>query len=161
MIWQTSSTNSSDTERLGELLGKYLRGGEVIELISDLGGGKTTFVKGLAKGIGSQKSVTSPTFTLSQVYDGKRLSLHHFDFYRLDEPGVVADQLAESIDNQSAVTVVEWSKTVDDVLPKSRLSINFDTAAGNPDERQMTITYPEFLANIIELVRTDQEEIKL
>ena len=63
------STDSKSTEKLGALLGKQLKGGEVIELVSDLGGGKTTFVRGLAAGSGSKDQVASPTFTLSKVYD--------------------------------------------------------------------------------------------
>src|SRR3989344_4647612 len=96
MIWQTVSTGSDDTERLGRLLGKLLKKPEVIELRADLGGGKTTFVRGLVKGFGSQDVVTSPTFTLNKVYQGRDgQQIHHFDFYRLSEPGIVADQLAE------------------------------------------------------------------
>src|SRR4051812_18557733 len=97
MIWQTSSTSFADTERLGELLGSRLDGSEVIELRSDLGGGKTTFVRGLIRGTGSKDHVVSPTFTLSRIYQTKDFQIHHFDFYRLNDPGILADQLAESI----------------------------------------------------------------
>src|SRR5205809_5112570 len=95
MIWQTSSISSSDTERLGELLGSQLSAGDVIELRSDLGGGKTTFVRGLVRGGGSRERVSSPTFTLSRLYKAKNFEIQHFDFYRLDRPGVLEDQLAE------------------------------------------------------------------
>lgn len=66
--WQVMTDSASATETLGEAMGKRLRGSEVIELVSDLGGGKTTFVRGLARGLGSTDKVSSPTFTISQVY---------------------------------------------------------------------------------------------
>jgi tRNA threonylcarbamoyladenosine biosynthesis protein TsaE len=142
MIWQTLSTSSAETERLGELLGSQLKGGEVIELRSDLGGGKTTFVKGLAKGAGSKSNVTSPTFTLSRVYPAENLQIYHFDFYRLSDPGILADQLAESINNQ-AVVVVEWADIVEAVLPVGRISIQFKPTINDPDERDILFHYTQ------------------
>lgn len=140
MIWQTSSTSSADTERLGELLGSQLKGGDIIELRSDLGGGKTTFVRGLAKGAGSQDRVSSPTFTLSRVYKTKDFEIYHFDFYRLDDPGILKDQLAEAVQAKSVV-VVEWAGIVKDVLPKERITIEFKPTANSPDEREVAFTY--------------------
>src|SRR5436190_17523226 len=99
MIWQTVSTSSEDTEKLGELLGSVLNPPAIIELRSDLGGGKTTFVRGLARGFGSNDRVASPTFTLNKIYkNSKGQEIHHFDFYRLHEPGILVDQLSESLD---------------------------------------------------------------
>ena len=98
--WLTNSTSSDSaeaTELLGERLGKSLRGGEVIELVSDLGGGKTTFVRGLARGAGSHDKVASPTFTISKTYVTDGYEIHHFDFYRLNDAGIVADELAEVV----------------------------------------------------------------
>src|SRR3990167_2900447 len=101
MIWQTVSTNSADTERLGQLLGKLLKSPELIELRSDLGGGKTTFARGLAAGLDSKDIVASPTFTLNKIYRCRNgVELHHFDFYRLDEAGIMRDELAESLADQ-------------------------------------------------------------
>lgn len=117
------STSSAETESLGEKIGRRLKGGEVIELISDIGGGKTTFVRGLAKGIGSQDAVSSPTFTVEQQYRAKNLTLHHFDFYRLSEPGVIQHELQEVIDDKRAVVVIEWSDIVQGVLPEQRLVV--------------------------------------
>lgn len=144
MMWQTKSTGSADTEKLGGLLGSKLQGGEVVELCADLGGGKTTLVKGLAKGLGSKDTVASPTFTLKKVYKGREgVQVHHFDFYRLSEPGVVADQLEESLNDPKVVTVVEWSDSVKDVLPEKRLCIEFQPVATDPDERTIHIHYAE------------------
>jgi len=118
-----------------------LRGGEVIELISDLGGGKTTFVRGMARGFGSTDKVSSPSFTISKVYKAGKKQLHHFDFYRLNEAGVVADELAELLGDKNIVVVVEWANIVHGVLPPDRLSITFSTT--NENSRQLTFNLPK------------------
>jgi tRNA threonylcarbamoyladenosine biosynthesis protein TsaE len=106
-----------------------LRGGEVIELVSDLGGGKTTLVRGLARGAGSRDKVASPSFTINKIYKTDRLEIHHFDFYRLSEPGVVADELAEVVGSPNIVVVVEWADVARHVLPDRRLSIKIEQTA--------------------------------
>jgi len=159
MIWQTSSTNSEDTERLGELLGRQLGGGEVIELRSDLGGGKTTFVRGLVKGAGSRDRVSSPTFTLSRVYKAKDFEIHHFDFYRLNDAGILADQLSESISDGSVV-VVEWADIVGKVLPDDRLAIQFALTPTGSEERRITINYSEKYQPLIAKLETGRTEVE-
>ena len=153
MIWQTSSTSSADTERLGELLGSQLKGGEIIELRSDLGGGKTTFVRGLAKGAGSPDRVSSPTFTLSRIYKTQNFEINHFDFYRLSDPGILKDQLAETVQAKS-VAVVEWADIVKDVLPKELITIEFKPTANSPDERRIVFTYSENYRPVITFVES-------
>ena len=143
MIWQLRSTDSTDTERIGAALGRLLKPPAVLELRSDLGGGKTTFTRGLASGLGSQAKVGSPTFTLSKLYKADHLEIHHFDFYRLSDPGIVSDQLEESLQNGRVVTVIEWSDIVKGVLPDDRLVIEFKPMPDNPDERQLLVHYTE------------------
>jgi tRNA threonylcarbamoyladenosine biosynthesis protein TsaE len=159
MIWQTSSTGSADTERLGELLGSRLKGGEVIELRSDLGGGKTAFTRGLAKGAGSEDRVSSPTFTLSRVYKTPKFSIYHFDFYRLDEAGILEDQLAEAL-NGNDVVVVEWGKIVQDVLPAERLAVEFTASANSMDERMITFSYPGEYRELMTKLESDWIEVE-
>jgi tRNA threonylcarbamoyl adenosine modification protein YjeE len=159
MIWQTSSTGSEDTERLGESLGSHLRGGEIIELRSDLGGGKTTFARGLVRGTGSRDRVSSPTFTLSRIYESKKFEIHHFDFYRLSEPGILADQLAEAVNNKQPV-IVEWARIVENVLPDDRLTIQFEPTVLSPDERRITITYSESYRELITRLEADWKEVR-
>lgn len=113
----------SELKDLGERLGKAVRGGECLELIGDVGAGKTTMTKGLARGMGVDEDVQSPTFTLSRIYETDNLSLHHYDFYRLNEPGVMSYELAESLADPKVVTVIEWAETVEDVLPPDRVVI--------------------------------------
>lgn len=122
--WQTNSTSSEATEQLAENLGRALKGGEVIELISDLGGGKTTFVRGLVRGAESPDKVASPTFTISKIYKTDKFEIHHFDFYRLHEAGIMADELAELVGDPKVVVVVEWGDVVQHVLPSKRLTIS-------------------------------------
>jgi tRNA threonylcarbamoyladenosine biosynthesis protein TsaE len=132
---------------LAEKVGHNMRGGEVIELVSDLGGGKTAFVRGLARGLGSTESVHSPSFTLSNRYQADKLTLYHFDFYRLEEPGIMKDELAEVLDDPQAVVAVEWGKIVDDVLPPQRLIIRIDVPAA--DRRELIFSYPASLEYLI------------
>ena len=129
--------------RLAERIGSKLRGGEVLELVSDLGGGKTTFVRGLAKGIGSNDLVRSPSFTLSNEYRSKDLTLYHFDFYRLQEPGIMRDELAEALADSKSIIAIEWGDAVSDVLPADRLTIDIKTTG--PDSRSLVLGCPEEL----------------
>jgi len=132
-----------------------LKGGEVIELRSDLGGGKTTFVRGLVRGAGSRDHVASPTFTLNRIYRAKNLSIYHYDFYRLDDPGILAEQLAESIGDDKAIVIVEWADIVKDVLPPDRISIQLAMSAAHPDERTVALHYPLSKREIIARLESD------
>lgn len=115
-----------EMQTLASGLGELLNGGEVVELIGDVGAGKTTFTKGLALGLGVADEVQSPSFTISRVYKARDgLELRHFDMYRLSDPGIIRYDIAESVNDKSVVTVLEWGSTVKDVLPKSRIIIKF------------------------------------
>ena len=96
----------------GAKLGAELRGGEVIELIGDVGAGKTTFTKGLAKGLAIAETVQSPSFTISRVYDG-RLELVHYDFYRLNNAGVMALELADNLSDAEKVVVIDAEENME------------------------------------------------
>ncbi len=145
--WRTATAGPEITERLGAAVGARLRGGEVIELISDLGGGKTTFVRGLAKGAGSRDHITSPTFTISQEYTAGDLTLYHFDFYRLQEAGVMADELAEVAGKPHTVVIIEWGDIARHVLPEGGVTIEIQ--AMGELERRLTFTYPKDRAYLI------------
>lgn len=145
--WQTDTASPEATQELAATIGKRLKGGEVIELVSDLGGGKTAFVRGLAKGMGSHDQVASPTFTISREYHADNLTLYHFDFYRLNEPGIITAELAEFVDDPKAVVAVEWSDIAKHVLPEKRLTVRL-TLTGE-QSRQLQFTYPLELAYLI------------
>ena len=118
--------STTDMIDFGAKLGAELRGGEVIELIGDVGAGKTTFTKGLAKGLAIAETVQSPSFTISRVYDG-RLELVHYDFYRLNNAGVMALELADNLSDAEKVVVIEWAETVADILPKEQIRIKISS----------------------------------
>jgi tRNA threonylcarbamoyladenosine biosynthesis protein TsaE len=141
MTWQTDSTSLENTEELARSIGARLRGGEVIELVSDLGGGKTSFVRGLAAGAGSEDSVGSPSFTISREYHADKLVIHHYDFYRLNEAGIMANELQEILDDPQAVVVVEWADVVENVLPGERVRIRIATTGEN--SREFSIQLPD------------------
>jgi len=111
-------------QSFGEYIGGLLRGGGVIELVGDVGAGKTTLVRGIARGFGISETVQSPSFTISRVYDARDgLRLTHYDFYRLEQPGIMADELDDTLQEYKTVTVLEWGETVKNILPIDRLTI--------------------------------------
>ncbi|MBQ8985048.1 tRNA (adenosine(37)-N6)-threonylcarbamoyltransferase complex ATPase subunit type 1 TsaE [Candidatus Saccharibacteria bacterium] len=97
----------------------------IIELIGDVGVGKTTFVRGLGTKLGVKEPITSPSYTISKSYacdNGK--TLVHYDFYRLKDPGLMMEDLRENLENPDNVVVVEWSDSVKNILPEERTIIN-------------------------------------
>jgi tRNA threonylcarbamoyladenosine biosynthesis protein TsaE len=150
MTYSISTNDSEGTRAAAERLSKLLKGGEVIELMSDLGGGKTTFVQGLAHGLGYKGEVSSPTFTISRVYrlpeskqrGGHELELHHYDLYRLGYPGAVGDELAEDIVDPNVITAIEWPGIFEDELPKDRLQIKFEVTGDSARKLIVTATGP-------------------
>lgn len=144
MTQQIKSQNLEQTDEIAHDIGARLKGGEVIELVSDVGGGKTTFVRGLARSAGSKDHVSSPTFTISKLYKTPKFDIVHFDFYRLHEAGLIAHELADYLNDPKIVIVVEWADIVKNVLPEQRLTIII-TSTGELS-RTFTLNYPEQLA---------------
>lgn len=103
-----------------------LAGRTVVELLGDVGAGKTTFTRGLAYGLGVKEPITSPSFTISKSYalphsNGR---LIHYDFYRLPDPGLMLDDLQENLDNPENIIIVEWGESVANILPENRIRIH-------------------------------------
>ena len=100
----------------------------IIELIGDVGAGKTTFVRGLAEGLGIKKPVTSPSFTISKSYalPNDKGNLIHYDFYRLSDPGLMTEDLEENLDNPDNIIIIEWGESVENLLPKNHAIIRID-----------------------------------
>lgn len=118
-------------------MGARLKGGEFIELVGDLGAGKTAFVRGLVKGIKSKDLVQSPTFTIERIYSARDgLTIHHFDFYRLADAEVIKQELAEVLANPKAVVAAEWSDVIAGSLPANRLRITIQPAEAE-DQRTL------------------------
>ncbi|OEH91723.1 tRNA (adenosine(37)-N6)-threonylcarbamoyltransferase complex ATPase subunit type 1 TsaE [Bacillus solimangrovi] len=110
-----------ETMLFAETLATKLSAGDVLTLEGDLGAGKTTFTKGLAKGLGVKRTVNSPTFTIIKEYKGSRLPLYHMDVYRLEESE--EDLGFDEYFFGDGVTVVEWAKFIKDQLPKEYIEI--------------------------------------
>jgi tRNA threonylcarbamoyladenosine biosynthesis protein TsaE len=131
--------NEDETKALGRSIGSSLVGGEIIELVGDVGTGKTTLVKGIAAGLGIDEYIQSPSFTINRVYICRDdITLSHYDFYRLDDAGIMANELQEGIGNPNVVTVIEWAGVIEGVLPADHLTIQITC----PDEtsREFVIT---------------------
>ncbi|WP_416198600.1 MAG: tRNA (adenosine(37)-N6)-threonylcarbamoyltransferase complex ATPase subunit type 1 TsaE [Sporanaerobacter sp.] len=129
--------NTKDTEQFGYKLGKILKGGEIICLIGDLGAGKTTMTKSIAKGLDVEEYVTSPTFTLINEYKG-RVPLYHFDVYRLEEVESIYDLGFEEYFYSNGVSIIEWADKIKNVLPEDVLTIEIKRGS-NDEERVLNI----------------------
>lgn len=104
-------------------------------------------MRGLARGIGSKDHVSSPSFKLSNIYKGKKITLNHFDFYRLEDAGLMEYGLSEITSDESQVLVVEWAEIVKNVLPDNRLKISLTAKSEN--ERQVEFSYPKDLSYLL------------
>lgn len=129
--------SQNEMQKLGEQLAQKLPSGSVIELIGDVGAGKTTLVKGIGSGLGITETIQSPSYTIFCRYTVGNKSLHHYDFYRLNDPGLISYDLDESIHTEGATIVIEWSDHVKDVLPADHIKVNIITTGEN--DRQVTI----------------------
>ncbi|SFK48023.1 tRNA threonylcarbamoyladenosine biosynthesis protein TsaE [Halobacillus dabanensis] len=116
--WRSFSTD--ETQAFAEKLGQRLQSGDLLTLEGDLGAGKTTFTKGLGKGLGVKRTINSPTFTIMKEYKG-RVPFYHMDVYRLEESD--EDLGFDEYFEGDGVTVVEWAQFIEDFLPEERLEI--------------------------------------
>ena len=137
----------SETNALGDKIGKNLKGGEVIELSGDLGSGKTTLVKSIVSSSGSVEHVSSPTFVVSKEYKTPKFTIHHYDLYRLDDEGLIANELSDHYIDDNSVTIIEWGSNFIDVLPEKRIIINISPIS--EDSRRVEIIYPDSLEYLI------------
>ena len=101
---------------------------QVIELVGDVGAGKTTFVRGLAEGLDIKQPITSPSFIISKSYalPHNKGHLIHYDFYRLTDPGLMSEDLAENLANPHNIIVIEWGESVANLLPTDRTTITIN-----------------------------------
>ena len=118
------SNSAAQTKAIGKKIAPYLNPPDVLLLDGDLGAGKTTFTKGLAKGLGIQCPILSPTYVIIREYHSGRVPLYHMDAYRLDD-GSGADLGLEEYFNGNGINVVEWSKFIAEEVPEKNLRIVF------------------------------------
>ena len=119
------SNSEKETENIGAAFAKDLKGGSVVAMYGDLGAGKTAFVRGMARGMGLDAHVSSPTFTIVNVYPGER-ELIHFDMYRLASADELFDIGWEDYLNRGAVCAVEWSENVRDAFFGDEINVTIE-----------------------------------
>lgn len=127
--------NAEETESLGERIGRALGPGVVVALIGELGAGKTTLTKGIARGLEVPDLVHSPTFTLIHEHKG-RVPVYHFDLYRVETPEELDDLGYDDYFYGDGVCVVEWAEKIEKLLPADRLDIRI---TGEDDQRTFDI----------------------
>ena len=116
-----------ETQALASEFSKMLKGGEVIILNGDLGAGKTTFTKALGKCLGITENITSPTFTLMNIYKTGKLFLYHFDMYRIEDESEANELgLSEFFNDKKAICVIEWAENIKTLLPKDLIVIDIE-----------------------------------
>ena len=121
MVIETNSPE--ETFRVGKELGEKAYAGQVFTLTGDLGVGKTVFTQGLAKGLGIEEPVNSPTFTIIQEYDGGRLPFYHFDVYRIGDVEEMEEVGFDDYVMGEGVSLIEWADLIREILPKKRTEI--------------------------------------
>lgn len=117
------TTTEDQTIALGEKIGSLLKGGEVLAMRGTLGAGKTTITKGIAKSLGIDETITSPTFCLISEYSGKKLDLYHMDVYRLEGAEDFENLGTDEMLYGNGVSIIEWSEKISSVLPKKSITI--------------------------------------
>lgn len=116
IVEEIISKTPEETFEAGKALGKASRRGDVFALTGELGCGKTVFAKGIASGMGIGEDITSPTFTLLEIYEGD-LPLYHFDLYRIDDPRELDNLFFEEYWEGEGVSVIEWAERAKNRLP--------------------------------------------
>ncbi len=142
MSWRRVCATATDTRRAGEEFARTLRPGDVVLLSGRLGAGKTTFVQGVARGLGVSERVTSPTFTMVRQHacanDLGIETLHHADVYRVESVGEVIDlDLGELVEDEAAA-VVEWGEIAESVFGADVLTVTF-LQEGDDETRTLVV----------------------
>ena len=127
-----------ETRAFGKKMGQEARPGQVICLNGDLGVGKTIFTQGFADGLGITEPISSPTFTIVQVYEEGRLPFYHFDVYRLSDTdefyAIGGDEYFEN-----GICIIEWGELIKDALPKDYIHITFEKDDSNENYRKLKV----------------------
>ena len=138
MVYETYSEN--ETEELGRKLAAEAQPGSVYTLVGDLGVGKTALTRGIAQGLGIREAISSPTFTIVQVYDEGRIPLYHFDVYRIGDPEEMEEIGYEDYFYGDGLTIIEWADLIKELLPERYLQIAIAKDLENGfDYRRITV----------------------
>lgn len=120
------SRSEKETYDLGYRIGMEAKAGQVFTLVGDLGVGKTIFTKGLAAGLGVEEAVSSPTFTIVQIYEEGRLPFYHFDVYRIADVDEMDEVGYEDYIYGDGVTLIEWANLIKEILPDHYTEITIE-----------------------------------
>lgn len=134
---------AEDTFRIGKELAEQAQPGQIFALSGDLGTGKTVFAKGFAQGLGIDEPVSSPTFTILQIYEEGRLPLYHFDVYRIEDPEEMEEVGLDEYLEGDGVCLIEWAERIEEMLPAEygRITLEKDPEEGF-DFRRITVEVP-------------------
>ena len=137
-IFETNG--EQETRALGERIGKAAEPGQIYTLIGDLGVGKTVFTQGFAQGLGIDEPISSPTFTIVQVYDEGRMPFYHFDVYRIEDVEEMEEVGYEDCFYGEGVCLIEWANLIEEILPKGYTRITIEKCLDKGfDYRKITI----------------------
>lgn len=120
------SYQPEDTFSIGEKIGREASAGQICTLTGDLGVGKTVLTQGIARGLGIEETVNSPTFTIVQVYEGGRLPLYHLDVYRIGDVSEMDEIGYEDYFYGDGLCIVEWADLIEELLPPGRTEIRIE-----------------------------------
>jgi tRNA threonylcarbamoyladenosine biosynthesis protein TsaE len=136
----TETYSAEETFALGEKIGTEAKPGQVYTLLGDLGVGKTVFTQGVARGLGIREPVSSPTFTIVQIYDEGRMPFYHFDVYRIADVEEMEEIGYEDCFYGEGLCLIEWANLIEEILPEhyTRITIEKDLEKGF-DYRKITI----------------------
>ena len=134
------SSSSDETFSFASELGKNIQKKTIVALYGTLGAGKTIFAKGLAAGLGIVDEITSPSFSLLEVYEGNT-AFYHFDLYRIDDPNEFLNLNFEEYWEGDGVSVIEWAEIAENILPKKRINVWIEYIDEN--SRRITVEYPD------------------
>lgn len=138
MIYETNS--AEETYELGEKIGQKAAPGAVYALLGDLGVGKTVFTKGVAAGLGVKEPISSPTFTIVQVYESGKLPFYHFDVYRISDVDEMEEIGYEDYFYGTGVSFVEWANLIEEIMPEETVTIRIEKDLSKGfDYRRITI----------------------
>ena len=122
----TETRSPEETYELGRKIGLQARPGQVYTLTGDLGVGKTVFTQGVAAGLGITEPVSSPTFTIVQVYEEGRLPFYHFDVYRIGDIEEMEEIGYDDYFFGKGICLIEWAELIEEILPDDRISITIE-----------------------------------
>lgn len=142
MLFEIISRSPEETETLGLKLGQILEAGTILCLSGDLGTGKTTLTKSIAKSLGVDEYVTSPSYTIVNEYEG-RVPVYHFDVYRINEIEELYEIGYEEYFFGYGVTIIEWASMIMDLIPDDAVKIEIERL--DDQERKFVISAPEMI----------------